>query len=471
MPMYTEADKTRLDGTPGTARHEAHRSPFRKDYARLIHSPAFRRLQSKTQLFPGVESDFFRNRLTHSIEVAQIAGSIAQSLNASEPDLQAPGMALDLDLIQFSGSAHDLGHPPFGHNGEKALDDAMKMFGGFEGNAQTLRILSRLEKKVALRPGQGQHACADRFGRLGLNLCHRSFAAVLKYDAQISGVRSRDGGLSKGFYATEASVVASIRRAVAPNWPVDRPFKTVECQIMDVADDIAYSTYDLEDTLKGGFISPMQIIRDIEDNVTLVEAIDKKVQRAMRDDGVLEPEPVTQDEVVAFLNDLFFGDIDQHAADALAPALDRFSMDQDYVEDGYVRTALSSWLVSAFMGAVDFGFDPTYPAMSTVRLRSETRREVEILKHLNYMLTIRSPRLAVVQFRGYDLVRKIFDALTTQAGRDLLPHDVRVLHDQCHTVHDQRRVVCDFIAGMTDRYAVEFYGRLHGGDQTIFKPF
>jgi dGTPase len=123
------------------------------------------------------------------------------------------------------------------------------------------------------------------------------------------------------------------------------------------------------------------------------------------------------------------------------------------------------------MDAVEFTFDAQCPAMSTVRLKPETRREVEILKHLNYMLTIRSPRLAVVQCRGYDLVRKIFEALTTSAGRDLLPHDVRALHDHCRTVLDQGRVVSDFIAGMTDRYAVEFYGRLYGGDHTIFKPF
>jgi dGTPase len=99
------------------------------------------------------------------------------------------------------------------------------------------------------------------------------------------------------------------------------------------------------------------------------------------------------------------------------------------------------------------------------------RRKVEILKHLNFHLTILSPRLAVVQYRGYDLVQKIFEALTTDKGRDLLPNDVRTLHDQCCSLHEQRRVVCDFIAGMTDRYAVEFYSRLYNGDQSIFKPF
>lgn len=470
MFMYTTADRTRLDGVSGVGSHEPHRSVFRKDYARLIHAPAFRRLQSKTQLFPGVESDFFRNRLTHSIEVAQIAGGIAQVLNSARPELRSPDLALDIDLVQFAGAAHDLGHPPFGHNGEKALDDMMKKFGGFEGNAQTLRILGRIEKKVSV-PDPRTNANADQFGRLGLNLCHRSLAAVLKYDAVIPGVRNDDDDLKKGYYATESPLVANIKEAVAPGWPSGEKFKTVECQIMDVADDIAYSTYDLEDTLKGGFLSPMQMVREVESNGRLMDDINKKVKRALEEDGEHDPPPLTLEEVVAFLNTIFFEDADARASVDPQQALDRFSVDRDYVEDGYVRTALTSWLVGSFMDAVEFTFNPKFPALSSVRLKPETRRQVEILKHLNYFLTIRSPRLAVVQYRGYDLVRKIFEALTTNAGRDLLPHDVRALHDLCHTIHEQRRVVCDFIAGMTDRYAVEFYGRLYGGDNTIFKPF
>lgn len=469
MTLYTSADRTRINGLGGVGNHEPHRSVFRKDYARLIHAPSFRRLQSKTQLFPGVESDFFRNRLTHSIEVAQIAGGIAQVLNGSQAELAPSGMALDVDLVQFAGAAHDLGHPPFGHNGEKALDDAMKKFGGFEGNAQTLRILSRLEKKEKTRDSIPTDS-SDQFGRLGLNLCYRSLAAILKYDAEIPGVRADDDRLAKGYYATEASLVAATKDAVAPGWPAETKFKTIECQIMDLADDIAYSTYDLEDTLKGGFLSPMQIINEVESSVSLLEIINEKVTDALVEDGVATPAPVTADEVASFLNAIFFADTDSNS-EATEDALDRFSINRDYVEDGYVRTALTSWLVGAFMDAVEFTFDAKFPAMSKVRLKPETRREVEILKHLNYVLTIRSPRLAVVQYRGYDLVRKIFEALTTNAGRDLLPHDFRALHDQCRTVHDQRRVVCDFISGMTDRYAVEFYGRLYGGDHTIFKPF
>lgn len=465
--MYSDSDNRRIDGTDGVGPHEVHRGAFRKDYARLIHAPAFRRLQNKTQLFPGLESDFFRNRLTHSLEVAQIAGGIAHVLNATQPTLMSPAGAIDIDLVQFAGAAHDLGHPPFGHNGEKALDDAMKEHGGFEGNAQTLRILARLEKKLELRspsPSPSQSENADSFGRLGLNLCYRSLAAVLKYDKQIPERRSATDGLAKGFYASEATLIANIKKAVAPGLAANETFKTVECQIMDVADDIAYSTYDLEDTLKGGFLSPMQMLREVESSKALVAAINDDVVAALRSEGELQPEPVTEDEIVGVLNDMFFEDSD-------ARSVDRFAIDRQYVEDGYVRTALTAWLVGELMGAVEFQAHPECLALSSVRLRSDARRLMEILKHLTFHLVIRAPRLTVVQYRGYDLVKKIFEALTTSKGRDLLPHDVRDLHDRADTTLAQRRVVCDFIAGMTDRYAVEFYGRLYGGDQTIFKPF
>src|SRR5690606_12675716 len=142
--MYSPKDYSRV-----ISESEAdYRSPYRRDYARLLHSPAFRRLQGKTQLYPGVESDFFRNRLTHSLEVAQIAKTIALKLNFEKLDKQK--LSIDLDVCEFAGLAHDLGHPPFGHQGEEALDECMRNYGGFEGNAQTLRILTKLEKKKVL---------------------------------------------------------------------------------------------------------------------------------------------------------------------------------------------------------------------------------------------------------------------------------------------------------------------------------
>jgi len=139
--LYTTKDYERIV----TVEEKTHREPFRRDNGRLIHSAVFRRLQGKTQLFPCYESDFFRNRLTHSLEVSQIAKGIVEQINSTHQYFKKN--PIDRDLVETAALAHDLGHPPFGHNGEKALDDMMKEYGGFEGNAQTLRILTKLEKK------------------------------------------------------------------------------------------------------------------------------------------------------------------------------------------------------------------------------------------------------------------------------------------------------------------------------------
>jgi len=138
--LYTEGDVRRRLRIPGEgpSGSEPYRTPWRRDYARVIHCPAFRRLQGKTQLFPGSETDFFRNRLTHSLEVAQIAKSIAIRINSTNPFFSRPNFHINTDLVETAALVHDIGHPPFGHNGEKALDECMKKRGGFEGNAQTL---------------------------------------------------------------------------------------------------------------------------------------------------------------------------------------------------------------------------------------------------------------------------------------------------------------------------------------------
>jgi dGTPase len=146
--QYSAKDEKRLKPIEPDPRFsmEKYRTPWRRDCGRLIHSPSFRRLEGKMQLFPGQESDFFRNRLTHSIEVSQIAKSIAIKLNS---DLENNGESyrIEPDIVEFASLAHDLGHPPFGHFGELVLDGRMIESGGFEGNAQALRLITRLEKR------------------------------------------------------------------------------------------------------------------------------------------------------------------------------------------------------------------------------------------------------------------------------------------------------------------------------------
>ena len=421
-------------------------------------------MQGKTQLFPGIESDFFRNRLTHSLEVAQIAKAIALKLNHEDEFLQRHG--LDLDLIETAALAHDLGHPPFGHNGERALDACMKDKGGFEGNAQTLRILARLEKK---EPAVPLGLAADE--GVGLNVTYRTLASVLKYDRCIPMERSGDR-LIKGYYASERSLVERVKRAVCGAAPLKQgDFKTIECQIMDLADDIAYSTYDLEDAFKTGFVTPIQLVSSVA-NSAISASLEKKTELGR--DAILEQ---IMDLFQHRIGDLGFlgldfehiGLDDTRGLVLLAAEMERAS--QNLARDGALRTRFTSELVNEYVEGVSVEINAESPALSKVRLRPHLQHRVAILKHLTYELVIQSPSLKTVEYRGSDIVTALFQALFETGGELLLPEDFGWRARGSLNPAVRGRLVCDFIAGMTDRYAVEFYGRLNSDShQTVFKP-
>lgn len=437
------------------------RPAFRRDYARLIHSPSFRRLQGKTQLYPGHESDFFRNRLTHSLEVAQIAKGIAERLNFENAFLKEN--PINLDLVEFAALAHDLGHPPFGHNGEHALDDCMKEWGGFEGNAQTLRLLAVCEKKVT-EDGSNQGITSDGNDiRRGLNLTYRALAAVLKYDKAIPSSRNKEDRLVKGYYESEKPLISAIKQAVSPSASNDKPFKTVECQIMDLADDIAYSTYDLEDGLKGGFVDPLMLLSAIRSDTELLKRVTEKVNG--------ECPNATGDSVIDAIAKVFNLDIDGNFSGNNATPLSMYETSRLIASNTYLRTELTSSLVSTFINGVSLEIDEETPCLSKATMCEEIKLTVEALKHLNFEVTIMSPRLKLVEYRGYEIVKAIFEALTEDEGYLLLPQDVKQCYQRLVEPAHRMRLICDFVAGMTDRYAIEFFGRLKQGDQSIFKPF
>ena len=450
----------------GSGSETGYRSGFRRDYARVLHSPAFRRLQGKTQLFPGIESDFFRNRLTHSLEVAQIAKSIALRLNSECDFLRR--CPIDLDLIETAALAHDLGHPPFGHNGEEALDACMRRMGGFEGNAQTLRILARLEKK---EPDVPIRSKAD--DGVGLDLTYRTLASVLKYDSCIPPRRGRrHGTLVKGYYRSERKLVEKIKEAVLGKGCAPKgQFKTIECGIMDLADDIAYSTYDLEDAFKAGFVTPIKLIAAASDE-TIVASL--KAKTGLDQDQILEQ---MMSLFGSRIVDLEYLEVDPANVRAdnprglalLAVEMDRAS--ENLTRSGALRTNFTSELVNEYVDNVGVEIDARSPALSTVSLRPDLEDRVAILKHLTYEMVIQSPSLKTVKYRGKDIVTSIFDALCAEEGELLLPEDFRDRAGDAHSDGVRSRVICDFIAGMTDRYAVEFYGRLKSDTpQTLFKP-
>ncbi|WP_321941660.1 dGTP triphosphohydrolase [Paraburkholderia tropica] len=466
--LYCEQDVQREVTIPGAGfdLQNGHNSEFRRDYARLVHCGSFRRLQGKTQLFPGTESDFFRNRLTHSTEVAQIAKGIATQLNQSGA---LSDEKINTDLVEFAALAHDIGHPPFGHNGEYALDECMRNFGGFEGNAQTLRIVTRLEKRELDSTTVNE--------RCGLNPTLRSIAAVLKYDQQIPLLdkeRREPGKLAKGYYASESELINKVKRAVAGEAAANK-FRTIECDIMDIADDIAYSTYDLEDAFKAGFFNPLEILSWS----TKTEAMKNVAQKVSKAVG----EAVDTNDVRDILFETFAGFMvtRSEAIDTKDPVsflegiIAIYEQSKAAASNGFMRTSFTSQLVKEFIKGVSIEINPENLALSKVLVAGPIRRKIEALKHLTFEALTMAPRMRLVEYRGRDIVKSIFLAIASEerAGHLLLPDDWRDAYFSAPDQSAKMRVICDFVAGMTDRYAMEFHARLTStsSEHSFFKPY
>jgi len=334
---YSAADAERR--TVETGKADDGREPWEIDRARILHSAAFRRLQRKTQVFAPGDSDFFRTRLTHSIEVAQIAKGIAIRVGANPT------------LCEAASLAHDIGHPPFGHAGERVLNECMAQAGGFEGNAQNLRVLAALEIKSN--------------DYLGLNLTRATLDALLKYKRSHSEAQAR--GADKFFYDEELPLVDWVCRG-------ERDDRTsFECQIMDWSDDVAYSVHDVEDGMWAEAIT-LERLRAVKANSDQMESVLRELEGVLTASGERQRKAAQKTWSSFAIYEMVM------AASAEA------------VDDGG-RGARYSWRLHVEPRAV-------------VKSR--------ILKAIAGELLFSDPRVAAVQPRARQIVGGLFETLTAQ---------------------------------------------------------
>jgi len=408
--QYSEADAERW--LP--EEHSSRRSDFARDRARLLHSSALRRLAAKTQvLSPTQGLDFARNRLTHSLEVAQVGRELAESLG------------LDPDVVDTACLAHDIGHPPFGHNGEKALNDWSMDFGGFEGNAQTLRLLTRLEPKVFGRDGRNY----------GLNLTRASLDASTKYPWPASqGIPDPSGRSKFGFYDDDTAVFEWLRHG-AP----DRQ-RCIEAQVMDLSDDIAYSVHDFEDAVVGGYLD--------------VPALGARADH---------------DELVESMFVWIGGEFDH---DTLIAAFDRLDS-LDYWLDAWSGSRvdlarlknLTSQLIGRFAHEAVHATRAAHSSGALIRFGAdvvvprETQAEIAVLKGIVAANVMSTNARKPIYAEQRDILTDLADALLATEDRDL---DAGFAADWRDAADDsaRKRVIVDQVASLTDQSALAWHSRL-----------
>jgi len=410
---YAPSERERQ--SPESLRPGDGRSEFERDRSRIIHCAAFRRLQGKTQVFGLGGSDFFRTRLTHSLEVAQIGKGIALRCKHADPD-----------LVEAVCLAHDLGHPPFGHTGEEELHNRMIDCGGFDANAQNLRILRRLETK------------SDKFE--GLNLTRATIDGLLKYKKAHGELKGGEG--RKFYYGDDADLV---------DWASEgnKASYSLECQIMNWADDIAYSVHDLEDGIKAGMISEALIL----DNV-----FTERVKKAFESLGV---GPFVYDDyryVYSKIQEAFFvpGGVDVR---------------REQVRKAQRKTAMADlidWFISS-TECVNNESGKSTRYQHSLKTPDKVRNTCYYLEQIVRKAIISDERIVTLERKAKTIVGSLFEEFTrwSQAdARELFPPDFRERLDQANTIPDKSRVACDYIAGMTDAHAFRVYSRLREPELT-----
>lgn len=346
------------------------RNDFQRDRDRIVHSTAFRRLVYKTQVFLNHEGDLFRTRLTHSIEVAQLARSIARPLGLNE------------DLVEAIALAHDLGHTPFGHAGQDALDDCMKGHGGFEHNLQSLRVVDALEER---------YPAFD-----GLNLCFETREGILKHCSRANAQRleaQEPGGVGRRF--------------------LDRTQPGLEAQLCNLADEIAYNAHDIDDGVRSGLITLEQVAQ--------VPLFGTHLRETLADHPTLQGRRLLYEAIRRMLSALVY---------------DVIAATQARLDDARPADADQARALPPLVG---FG--------------AAARAQATELKSFLFANLYRHPKVGETTAQAQEVVRELFAAYVADPGQ---------MQSGFASRTDRERAVADYIAGMTDRYALREHERLTG---------
>ena len=411
-----EASQKTLDG------NNDHRSPFQIDRDRIIFSYPFRRLQSKTQVFQIGEYDFYRTRLTHSIEVARIGRSICDYLRTQGSSQLQEGVSIDSDLTEAVGLAHDLGHPPFGHIGEHKLNELMASYGGFEGNAQTLRILTELIYNRDTGP-------------CGMNPTRAFLDGVLKYKLLFKEQCAAQHGTNtypkNYFLFDDQSRYLNFAFGGEP-FPVNlagrqklNHFRSIECQIMDWADDTAYSLHDILDGVKAGFLTPEKIT------------------------------------LWADTQERFSSNAERHIEELIG-----------VFKKGNIEARFSN-KIGTFIRACRLDECENFMSARTQRYRYRLKidpaaiEECHLYKKLASDLIFESPEIKQIEFKRGLLIEKLFKAIFENYVERPL-HPLRLLPlsttrwiEAAETEQQKARRACDYLASLTDPQAIHLYKRLY----------
>ena len=348
------------------------RSDFQRDRDRIIHSTAFRRLKHKTQVFVNTSGDHFRTRITHSLEVAQIARTLSKFFNLNE------------DLCETLSLAHDLGHTPFGHAGEEALNTCMKTFGGFDHNIQTIRIILFLENRY--------------YNFKGLNLTLETIDGLLKHNGPIKKLKKYNKILGKNYFKNKIKF---------------NTFPSLEAQIASISDDIAYNSHDLEDGLKSNLFK----LRDLE-GIPVLKKIILKHKKNIKNYSV---DLIIRQIVREIINEMVKDIIITTKKNIQKYKLKNLN---DVYKSNYKVVTFSKQMKE---------FDRKIKSF----LKKKMYYHKEVIKNTN---------------RGKTIIRKLFLSIKKKPDK--------YINVSKYDKSDIARSICDFIAGMTDRYAINLYNKI-----------